>query len=101
MKYHHPLTVHHLLPQAWGWNLRPNNTVRLKENVHRAVHTLFSDATPIQRLRTALEVDKTVLQPDVYQEINNILKRFEGLIEVDTYEIDCFNRDKFMRRLTK
>lgn len=101
MKNIQRITSHHLLPRSWWWNLQPNNVAHLKENVHRAVHTLFSDATPIQRLRTALEVDKTVLQPDVYQEISNILKRFEGLIEVDTYEIKCFNRDKFMRRLTK
>ena len=101
MKYHQPLTRHHKLPESWGWYLKPNNTALLKENVHRAVHTIFQDDTPIQRLRRAIEADKTVLQPDVYREISNILKRFEGLIEVDTYEIDCFNRDKFMRRLTK
>lgn len=101
MKYHQPLTVHHKLPQSWGWNLQRNNTVILKENVHRALHTLFQDDTPIQRIRRALEADKTVLQPEIYLALSNTLKRFEWVIELDIYEPNCFNRDQFVRRLTK
>lgn len=101
MKTFQPITVHHKLPESFWGNLRPNNTVQLKQNIHRALHTIFQDDTPIQRIRRSLEVDKTVLQPDVYLAISDTLKRFEGLIEVDTYEIDCINRDKFIKRLTK
>jgi len=101
MKYNQPITIHHKLPESYGWNLRPNNTIQLKQNVHRALHTLFADDTPIQRIRRSLEVDKTVLRPDIYLALSNTLKRFEWLIELESYEPDCFNADKFYRKLTK
>jgi hypothetical protein len=73
----HILSLHHKLPQSYGGNLQPNNTIMLRQTAHRAIHTLFSDDTPIQRLRRALEVDKTVMRPDIYLAISNTLKRFE------------------------
>lgn len=97
MKYDHPITIHHRLPSAWGWNLRPNNAMKLRENVHRALHTLFEDDTPIQRLRRSLEADKTVLIPEVYKQISDILRRFERR-EIEIYEQDCFNSDKFLKK---
>ena len=51
--------------------------MNLKENVHRAVHTIFQDETPIQRLRSMLEADKPVMRPNIYLEISNVLKKFE------------------------
>lgn len=39
--------------------------------------------------------------PEVYQAINETLKRFEGLIEYQSYEPDCFSVDTFMQRITK
>lgn len=97
MKHHSPITIHHRLPQSWGGNLRPNNAMNLKENVHRAVHTVFQDDTPIQRIRRMLESDKPVMQPDVYRAISTTLQRFEGKIEIQSYEKDCFNIDKFQQ----
>ena len=93
----HPITKHHILCESWGWYLRPNNVLLLRENVHRAVHTLFSDNTPIQRLRTSLEADKTVMIPEVYKVISDTLRRFERR-EIEIYEPDCFNADKFLTR---
>lgn len=48
-----------------------------------------------------IEVDKTVMNPWVYLEISNILRKFEWIIEYQSYEPDCFNIDKFMKRLTR
>lgn len=101
MKYRQPITVHHKIPESFGGNLRPNNTVNLKENVHRALHTLYQDDTPIQRIRRTLEVDKTALRPDIYLALSNTLKRFEWIIELEVYEPDCFNADKFFTRLKR
>ena len=72
--------------------------MHLKENVHRAVHTLFQDETPIQRLRRLIEADKPVMRPEVYQEISNAIKKFEWIIEIWVYEPDCFNEDKFYNK---
>lgn len=101
MRHIQPITVHHKLPESFGWNLRPNNTIQLRQNVHRAVHQIFEDDTPIQRLRRLLEVDKTVMNPWVYLEISNVLRKFEWIIEYQSYEPDCFNVDQFMKRLTR
>lgn len=97
MKSYQPITIHHRLPEAWWWNLRPNNAMQLRQNVHRALHTLFQDDTPIQRLRRSLEADKTVLIPEVYSQISDILRRFERR-EIEVYEPDCFNSDEFLKK---
>lgn len=95
------VTSHHKLPQSYGWYWNPNNLVLLRDSVHRWIHSVFQDDTPIQRIRRLIEVDKTVMRPDVYQAINETLKRFEGLIEYQSYEPDCINIDKFMKQLTR
>jgi hypothetical protein len=97
MKHNSPITIHHRLPSSWGGNLQPNNAMRLRENLHRALHTIFQDDTPIQRLRTSLEADKTVMIPEVYKVISDVLRRFERR-EIEVYEPDCFNADKFLTR---
>lgn len=71
--------------------------MQLRQNVHRALHTLFQDDTPIQRLRRSLEADKTVLIPEVYSQISDILRRFERR-EIEVYEPDCFNSDEFLKK---
>lgn len=91
---------HHLIPQHWReleWNNIPENIRQLTENFHRGFHTVFQDATPIQRLRMSLEADKQVLHPDVYLEISRVLQRFEK-IEINVYDPRCFNSDKFMKK---
>ena len=100
MKHNSPITVHHRLPESWGWILRPNNSMRLKENVHRAVHTIFQDDTPIQRQRRMLEGDKPVMLPHVYKAISDTLSRFEWVMEYNHYEPDCFHLDKFMKHFS-
>lgn len=76
MKYQ-PITIHHRLPESWGGNLRPNNAMPLREKLHQALHTVYSNDTPIQRIRRSLEADKPVLRPDIYRALSNTLKRFE------------------------
>ena len=69
----------------------------LSENVHRALHTVFANDTPIQRIRRSLEVDKTTMSPLVYQELSEVLRRFEK-IEIEIYKPEIFNPDKFRNK---
>lgn len=71
--------------------------MKLRENTHRALHTVFADSTPLQRIRRTLEADKPVLLPWVYKAISDTLRRFEKQ-EIDVYEKDCFNSDKFLKK---
>lgn len=71
----------------------------LRENTHQAIHTVFGDDTPIQRLRRSLEADKPALHPDIYTAINRTLQRFEGAMEVEVYEPDVIDKDTFLHKL--
>lgn len=101
MKYNQPITQHHIVCQAWGWRTVPNNIVWLRQNIHQAVHTVFQDDTPIQRLRRILESDKISLSPATYLAISNTLKRYEWVIELSAYEDGVVNVDQFYRRLNR
>lgn len=96
-----PITIHHRLPESWWGNLQPNNALHLRQNVHRALHIVFENATPIQRIRRSLEADKPVLSPDIYLALSNTLKRFEWIQEIESYDPKCFNSDKFIRQQKK
>lgn len=95
------MTQHHILPESFWWLSKPNNLVMLRESIHRWIHSVFQDDTPIQRIRRLIETDKRVMRPDVYHTINNTLKQFEWLLEYKSYEQDCFNIDSFMIRLNR
>lgn len=95
MKYHPPMTSHHLIPKSMAGNGRPNNIILLNETVHRACHTLYANRTPIGRIRSSIETDKKVIKPHFYAEINRILTILERE-EVEIYENDCFDKDRFI-----
>ena len=97
MRYTHPLTIHHKITQAYWWNSLPNNIVEIRENVHRAIHTLFSEATPVKRIRQLIEADR-LTYPDVYEAIDRVLKRFEGTMEINAYDPRLLDSDKFLRK---
>jgi hypothetical protein len=57
----------------------------LRETTHRALHIIFYNSPPLQRIRKTLEFDKSTLNPLVYEALSNTLKKFED-IEVDIYK---------------
>lgn len=95
----HIKTCHHVLSVDFGWLSRPNNLVHLREKLHQWIHSVFDSKTPIQQMRAILELDKPVMNPEVYRTISNTLKRFEWIIEVEVYEPDCIDADRFIHRL--
>ena len=97
---HQPLTAHHRLPESFWWKWVPDNIVMLRENVHRAVHTVYQDDTPIKRIRRRLEEDKDVFLPEVYNVLNDVLTRFERR-ETEVYKRHTFDIDTFIKRLKR
>lgn len=95
---HHIITVHHKIPHAFWGNLKPDNAIHLRENIHRSIHTIFQDDTPIQRIRRLLEVDKSTMHPEVYQVLHETLRKYEWILEHDVYRPELFNSDKFLQR---
>lgn len=69
--------VHHICPTSrWGINT-PENKVRLKVNVHRALHLLFNNNTPDEQLLDVLNYNSKVFKKEFHQELYNLLKAKE------------------------
>ena len=100
MRYN-PLTVHHLLPQSWGWTSHANNTRSINEKTHRAIHTVFQDDTPITQIRRLLKLNWKTLNIDAYHVINWVLRQYEGILEIEAYDPKSVNPDSFITRLRK
>ena len=98
MHYKHAVTIHHKLSQSWWGNSLPQNLVNLRDNVHVALHTLMDDKTPIQQQRRLLELNKSVLHPDVYVALDSTLKKFEWVMEINAYNPLLFDSDKFLKK---
>ena len=95
------LTRHHKLPVSF-WGLGASrNIILLKENVHIAIHMIFQNDTPIQKLRKMLEADKSVLWPDVYMALSSVLQWFEGEEEYKHYDQHCIDVRRFILQLNK
>jgi len=72
---------HHLLPRSMNWSNEPENIVVLKENTHRAIHTLFANKMIAEQLLTTVDISSKALREDVRQ----------WLIETLTTELDPNN----------
>lgn len=101
MRYKSPITCHHKITQEYWGNSLPPNIVMLRENVHRAVHTIFGSQTPIQVIRSTLEMWASTLHPDVYAVLSNTLSRFEWAMEIKAYDPRLFNSDTFLKAQKK
>lgn len=65
------LTTHHLLCQNpetdtnFHWSNHPTNLVRLKENYHNAIHTVFANKMIANQLLTCVDISEKALLPEV------------------------------------
>ena len=46
---------HHIVPVSKGWANVSENIIRLKTNVHAAIHLVFWNKTPIEQLEYLIE----------------------------------------------
>ena len=74
-KYNH----HHKVPKSRWWTNHWDNMERMRVNKHRALHHLFENKTVTEKIRTILEMDKSVLQGDLLRDIERILNLYEWL----------------------
>lgn len=65
------LTIHHLLCQHpetdtnLRWSNDPTNLVKLKENYHSAIHTVFANKMIANQLLTCVDISEKALLPEV------------------------------------
>ena len=52
---------------------------KIKVNKHRAIHSLFENATTIEKIRIILEMDRSVLQGDTLHDIERVLDLHDWL----------------------
>ena len=58
-------SVHHLLCKSRGGTNTEDNLVRLKQNYHRAIHTLFANQIIAEQLLTTIDISAKALREDV------------------------------------
>ena len=68
------LTRHHIVPKSIWWTNHLDNIKRLKDNVHKSLHILFSNQTPIEQIETLMYwINATALTYEFKNDIWKIL----------------------------
>jgi len=72
---HNKLTRHHIMPSSRWWGMHKDNIKHIKWVQHRALHTLFSNQTPVEQLKTlVLNINTTALTNEFKNDIMYILE---------------------------
>ena len=58
-------SVHHILPKSRWWTSLDRNVELLKNNTHRAIHTLFANQMIWEQLITTVWLSERALREDV------------------------------------
>ena len=90
------LTDHHEIPKSMGGTNYHENIVRLTDNVHKAVHTLFVNEVPHQQLWTVIDIAGESLS----QEFRNDFQLFIWNYDVeDMYNHKCVRMKTLLSKL--
>lgn len=66
---------HHILPRSRRWANVNANIEILRENYHRALHTLFANQTIAEQLITTINLSEKALREDVKQRLLETLSQ--------------------------
>ena len=64
---------HHLVPTSRGGTNDSRNIALINDKVHRAIHCLFGNATPVEQIEGILELSDQILKErykDAIREVN-------------------------------
>ena len=80
-------SCHHILPRSRRWSNNPCNTEMIKDNKHRALHTLFQNQMIAEQLITTIDISAKALRDDVRKwlldtlQSKNIYDPFERYVD--------------------
>ena len=60
-------STHHILPRSMWGKTESKNLIELKDNYHRALHTLFANQMIAEQLITTVNISSKALREDVKQ----------------------------------
>jgi hypothetical protein len=66
---------HHILPRSRRWANVNDNIEILRDNYHRALHTLFANQTIAEQLITTVNLSEKALREDVKQRLLETLSQ--------------------------
>lgn len=66
-------STHHLLPRSQWGNSEKKNLVELRNNYHRAIHTLFANKMLAEQLLTTIDISSKALRKDVKEWLIDVL----------------------------
>jgi len=65
--------IHHVVPRSRDGSNAPDNKVRLDQRVHRALHMIFANQTPIEQIQRIIGINSTALTHQFKEDVGRIL----------------------------
>ncbi len=93
------MTRHHWIAKMHWWTWHPYNILDIQDIPHRCHHILFWNDLPIECIRAVTEYASTIVIPEVYEMMNWVLVKVEGILEA--YNPECFEWDRLKEYLTR
>lgn len=89
------LTTHHLLCQHPDTNTNllgsshPHNLIKIADNTHRAIHTLFSNKMIADQMLTCVDISQKALLPEVRAWLVDVLTQLDPKDPTLRYKEEC------------
>lgn len=89
------LTDHHILCQhpdtntTLQWSNHPHNIIRIVDNTHRALHTLFANKMIADQLLTCVDISQKALLPEVRNWLVETLTSIDTKDPTLRYKEEC------------
>lgn len=82
-------SIHHILPRSMGWSNEKDNLLSIKDNTHRALHTLFDNQMIAQQLITTVWLSEKALRDDVKNRLIDTLTSLDIEDPYARYKEEC------------
>ena len=89
------LTTHHLLCQHPDtntnllWSSHPHNLLKIADNTHRAIHTLFANKMIADQMLTCVDISQKALLPEVRAWLVDVLTQLDPKDPTLRYKEEC------------
>lgn len=82
-------SCHHILPKSRRWSNEPCNLEMIKDNHHRAIHTLFQNQMIAEQLITTVNISAKALREDIRKWLLDTLESKNIYDPYEWYRDEC------------
>ena len=92
----HELTNHHIIPKSYWWNRYAHNIASLRDNKHKALHTMFSNNLPHEQVLNIVDLTGKAINKVFSQAIMEVVNDFTP---EEIYNQKCCDIQKLLRHI--